>query len=74
MTIAAALAVAVVEFMLYVSCFRTMRTMVACRLARPPKRVSTKLTKGEGIERCQRAYVSDFHNGKQLTNEWCRYA
>jgi hypothetical protein len=72
MTIAAELAV--VEFVLCVRCIRTVRTMVACRLARPPKRVSTKLTKGEGIERCQRAYVSDFHNGKQLTNEGCRYA
>jgi hypothetical protein len=79
MTVTAEFAIAVVGIVLYVILFWTMKTKVATRPAHGVQSASRHSgyqfnSRKERVSGDQRAHLSDFRNGKQLTNERSRYA
>jgi len=74
-----AIAIAVVGIVLHVIFFRTVKTKVAtspaCGVPSANRHSGYQFnSRKERVSGDQRALVSDFHNGKQLTNERSRYA
>ena len=79
MTITTELAIAGVGIVLYVTFFWTVKTKVAtspaCGVPSASRHSGYQFnSRKESVPGDQRAHVSDFHNGKQLTNERSRYA